>query len=85
MTLQFYWYQHPLQSSEQKSHLDNVLLIRLLLFYDPHSDSIEADLSLLGYNRTQMLGDWELILKNFIKNGFIQSDRQTLMHLIASC
>ena len=55
MALQFYWYQHPLQSNEQKFHLDNALLIRLLLFYDPHSDTIEGYLSLLGYNGTQML------------------------------
>ncbi len=61
MTLQFYWYQHPLQSSQQKSHLDKALLIRFLLFYDPLGDSIEGYLSLLEYNGAQMLRDWELI------------------------
>ncbi len=61
MALKFYWYQHPRQSSEQKSHLDNAHLIRLLLFYDTCGDSIKGYLSLHGYNGAHMFRDWELL------------------------
>ncbi len=77
MALQFYWYQHPLQSSGKKSHLDNALLIRLLLFYGPLGDSIEAYLSLMGYSGAQMLREWELIflydLKKIKSSLYIQN------------
>ena len=71
MALQFYWYQHPLQSSEQKTHLYNALLIRLLLFYGPLGDSIEGYLSLTGYSGAQMLREWDSYFLRFKKSSLV--------------